>query len=182
MSSIQPAGAPISVPMGNGGGAATFQQEVRRRPAPTPACSRPPCEQVEQIQDLLREFDAAIARISTLHSQGLQIMDPDGAQRHQATLDEQVGATRGLSTELKNRIAALKARPAAGPEARIQKNQTELVTKKFVGSLQNYQNVERDYRAKYRTRVERQFKLGTGLRMLGVSFSHPSSSETGCHR
>jgi syntaxin 1B/2/3 len=87
-------------------------------------------------------------------------MDPEGTQRHQTVLDEQVGATRQLSNELKNRIAALKARPATGPEARIQKNQTELVAKKFVESLQNYQNVERDYRAKYRTRVERQFKLG----------------------
>jgi syntaxin 1B/2/3 len=87
-------------------------------------------------------------------------MDPDAAQQHQARLDEQVGATRQLSTELKNRITTLKSQPARGPEARIQKNQTELVNRKFVESLQNYQSVERDYRAKYRTRVERQFKLG----------------------
>jgi syntaxin 1B/2/3 len=91
-------------------------------------------------------------------------MEPDAAERHQTALDEQVGAAREQSTGLQQRIAALKARPVAGPDARIQKNQTELVAKKFVAALQNYQNVERDYRAKYRTRVERQFKLGATYR------------------
>lgn len=38
--------------------------------------------------------------------------------------------------------------------------QTALLRQKFVEVLQNYQQVERDYRAKYRQRVERQFKIG----------------------
>lgn len=38
--------------------------------------------------------------------------------------------------------------------------QIGLLRSKFVEVLQNYQNVERDYRAKYRQRVERQFKIG----------------------
>jgi hypothetical protein len=108
-------------------------------------------------------------------------MEPDAAARHQTALDEQVGAAREQSTGLQQRIAALKARPAAGPDARIQKNQTELVAKKFVAALQNYQNVERDYRAKYRTRVERQFKLGATY--CPCAEKRPRSlpcSETGC--
>lgn len=39
-------------------------------------------------------------------------------------------------------------------------SQTALVRQKFVEVLQNYQNVERDYRQRYRQRVERQFKIG----------------------
>jgi syntaxin 1B/2/3 len=129
---------------------------------------------VDDVQNLLREFEGSVQRISQLHAQGLNIMEPDAAQRHQVQLDEQVGATRQLSNDLKNRITALKARAAQsrGAEARIHKNQADLVSKKFVERLQDYQNVERDYRAKYRTRVERQFKLGM---FRGSCFIHLGS-------
>jgi t-SNARE complex subunit (syntaxin) len=38
--------------------------------------------------------------------------------------------------------------------------QTSLVRSKFVEALQNYQQVEQQYRTRYRQRVERQFKIG----------------------
>jgi t-SNARE complex subunit (syntaxin) len=38
--------------------------------------------------------------------------------------------------------------------------QISLVRSKFIEALQNYQQVERQYRARYRQRVERQFKIG----------------------
>ena len=38
--------------------------------------------------------------------------------------------------------------------------QTSLVRSKFIEALQNYQQVEQQYRARYRQRVERQFKIG----------------------
>jgi t-SNARE complex subunit (syntaxin) len=39
-------------------------------------------------------------------------------------------------------------------------HQLALVSNKFRDALQNYQNVERDYRKRYKERVERQFKIG----------------------
>lgn len=39
--------------------------------------------------------------------------------------------------------------------------QTGVLRSKFVEILQSYQQVERDYRARYKQRVERQFKIGT---------------------
>ena len=42
-------------------------------------------------------------------------------------------------------------------------SQTALVRQKFVEVLQNYLNVEQDYRQRYRQRVERQFKIGEHL-------------------
>ena len=38
--------------------------------------------------------------------------------------------------------------------------QTDFARSKFVEALQNYQAVERDYRQRYKQRVERQFRIG----------------------
>lgn len=38
--------------------------------------------------------------------------------------------------------------------------QTQLVKQKFVEAIQNYQQVEQQYRGKYKQRMERQFKIG----------------------
>jgi syntaxin 1B/2/3 len=110
---------------------------------------------------MLREFEASVARIGQLHAQSLSLADPAGAARQQAALDEHVAAARALSNDLKARIQGLEAQPATGPAGRMQKNRVALLKKRFVEYLQRYQDVEREYRAKSRARVERQFKLGT---------------------
>lgn len=46
-----------------------------------------------------------------------------------------------------------------GRDGQIRAQQTNLVNAKFVEAIQNYQVVERDYRAKSKQRVERQFKI-----------------------
>ena len=38
--------------------------------------------------------------------------------------------------------------------------QTAFVKSKFVESIQGYQQVEREYRTKYKQRIERQYKIG----------------------
>lgn len=39
-------------------------------------------------------------------------------------------------------------------------SKTALVKSKFVEAIQGYQTVEQQYRAKYKQRMERQFKIG----------------------
>jgi t-SNARE complex subunit (syntaxin) len=64
-----------------------------------------------------------VQRISTLHAQSLNNMDPAMNQQNQAVLDDQVNATRGLSNDIKRRIQTLESRPSAGGDIRMQKNQ-----------------------------------------------------------
>ena len=60
--------------------------------------------------------------------------------------------------------------------------QTSLVRSKFIEALQNYQQVEQQYRTRYRQRVERQFKIGE----LSVFYEarlvllHSTISQTRC--
>lgn len=116
--------------------------------------------EVSSIQDGIAEFSANVARISELHSRSLNSTDESVSRQNAALLDDLGLQTRRLSTSLKERIQALDAKALPRPQdARVQKNQIGLLRSKFVEVLQNYQTVERDYRARYRQRVERQFKI-----------------------
>jgi len=53
--------------------------------------------------------------------------------------------------------------------------ETALVKSKFVEAIQNYQSVEQQYRTKYKQRLERQFKIGTGT----LSSLHNCADEFG---
>ncbi|TFK84621.1 t-SNARE [Polyporus arcularius HHB13444] len=116
--------------------------------------------QVTAIQDGLATFSGNVSRISDLHSRTLNTADDGASRQNAALLDDLVGQTRELSNSLKEKIQALSQYPVSRPQDQtIRKNQTALLRQKFVEVLQRYQQVERDYRQKYRQRVERQFKI-----------------------
>lgn len=116
--------------------------------------------QISSIQDELRRFDTNVSRIGDLHSRSLNNTDEALSQQNAAALDELVAETRALSNQIKNQIQDLeKESVPPGQDPRIRKNQTSLVRSKFVEALQNYQQVEQQYRTRYRQRVERQFKI-----------------------
>lgn len=116
--------------------------------------------EIASIQDGIQQFDGNITRISDLHSRSLNTLDETASQQNSAQLDELAEDTRQLSNTLSKRIKALGTTVrGGGQEAQIRKNQIELVRAKFVETLQRYQEVERQYRARYKQRVERQFKI-----------------------
>jgi syntaxin 1B/2/3 len=116
--------------------------------------------QISNIQDELRRFDANVTSISDLHSRSLNNTDEALSEQNATALDQLVTDTRSLSNQIKAQIQELeKEAVPAGQDARIRKNQTSLVRSKFIEALQNYQQVEQQYRSRYRQRVERQFKI-----------------------
>ncbi|OSC99023.1 t-SNARE [Trametes coccinea BRFM310] len=116
--------------------------------------------QVTSIQDGIGQFSSNVSRIADLHARTLSSTDEGSGRHNEELLDDLVGQTRQLSNELKERIQALAAYPVTRAQDQvIRKNQTALLRQKFVEVLQNYQQVERDYRVKYRQRVERQFRI-----------------------
>ncbi|KAI0724092.1 t-SNARE [Fomitopsis betulina] len=117
-------------------------------------------DEVSSIQGGLTEFSANVQQISELHSRTLNSTDESANQQSSALLDDLVTRTRQLSNNLKDRIQALTKFPAPRPQdARIRNNQTGVLRTKFVETLQTYQQVERDYRQRYKQRVERQFRI-----------------------
>ncbi|KAI0065478.1 t-SNARE [Artomyces pyxidatus] len=116
-------------------------------------------DEIASLQDGIKTFNENIARISDLHSRSLNNMDDNAAQRNARQLDELVSETSSLSTVLKRRIKAMERQGGSGRDAQIKKTQTALVKSKFVEAIQNYQQVEQQYRQKYKQRMERQYKI-----------------------
>jgi len=115
--------------------------------------------EISSIQDQLKLFNDNVNRIGDLHSRSLNNMDDVAAQRNEAQLDALVEDTRALSGQLKKRVQDLERKGGAGRDGQIRKQQTALVKSRFVEAIQNYQDVEKQYRTKYRARMERQFKI-----------------------
>ncbi|KAH7107546.1 syntaxin-like protein [Auriculariales sp. MPI-PUGE-AT-0066] len=112
-------------------------------------------DEVSSIQDEIRRFNANVLKISEMHTRSLNSIDDDATRRTTAQLEGLIDDTRGLSGELKRRIKDLERR--GGDQAK--KQQTSFIKSKFMESIQGYQQVEREYRTKYKQRIERQLKI-----------------------
>ncbi|KAJ3551993.1 hypothetical protein NM688_g4389 [Phlebia brevispora] len=116
--------------------------------------------EIASIQDSISTYNSNVTRISELHSRTLNSTDEAANRQTAALLDDLVAQTRELGNNIKQRIQALESQPAQpGQDMRIRKNRTDFARSKFVEALQNYQSVERDYRQRYKQRVERQFRI-----------------------
>ncbi|KZV88310.1 syntaxin-like protein [Exidia glandulosa HHB12029] len=116
-------------------------------------------DEISNVQDLIRTFNANILKISELHTRSLNGMDETAQKRSAGQLEELMDETSGLSNELKRRIKTLQAQRRTGADAQARAQQIDFVKSKFVESIQGYQQVEREYRQKYRQRIERQMKI-----------------------
>ncbi|KAF9069883.1 t-SNARE [Rhodocollybia butyracea] len=110
--------------------------------------------EISSLQDGIRTLNENVSRIGELQSRSLNNTDDAAAQRNAAQLDELVADTSALSATLKRRIKALERQGGSGRDGQIRKQQS-----KFVEAIQNYQNVEQQYRTRYKQRMERQFKI-----------------------
>ncbi|KAF8334147.1 t-SNARE [Cantharellus anzutake] len=115
--------------------------------------------EITSIQEDIKTFNSHVQQISELHSRSLNNVDDEISKRNASQLEALVEDTSALGAVLKRRVKALERQVGSGREAQIKKNQIGLVKSKFVEAIQSYQEVERQYRAKYKQRVERQFRI-----------------------
>lgn len=111
------------------------------------------------IQDSLRTYNDNVNRISDLHQRSLNSTDESVASRTAQQLEGLITETSSLSNQIKQRITKLQRNVGAGQDAQIRRQQTALVKQKFMEAIQNYQQVESQYRTRYKQRLERQFKI-----------------------
>ncbi|CAE6520586.1 unnamed protein product [Rhizoctonia solani] len=115
--------------------------------------------EISSIQDQIRTYNDTVQRIADLHNRSLNQADETAAQRNASQLEQLQDDVSSLSSQLQRRIKDLMSKSLPGRDGQIRAQQTNLVNAKFVEAIQNYQVVERDYRAKSKQRVERQFKI-----------------------
>lgn len=115
--------------------------------------------EISSIQDQIRSYNDTVQRIADLHNRSMNQTDEAAAQRNASQLEQLQDDVSTLSSQLQRRIKDLMSKSLPGRDGQIRAQQTNLVNAKFVEAIQNYQVVERDYRAKSKQRVERQFKI-----------------------
>ncbi|KAJ7165533.1 t-SNARE [Mycena crocata] len=118
-------------------------------------------DEITSVQNSIGTFNANVTRISGLNSRSLDALADDGAVKRD--LDALIAETMALSTELKDRIKRLQDAVLPGArgkqEKKTRQDHVARVRTRFTEALQTYQQVEQDYRAKSRQRVERQYRI-----------------------
>lgn len=101
--------------------------------------------------------------IEELHGSALSNINDDQTEENGYRLEKAVRQTTKLNNQCKNKIKAIElgnARmPASSGDLPMRKTQHAALKKKFIETIQRYQDIERTYQQKYRQRVERQIKI-----------------------
>ncbi|KAH8549921.1 t-SNARE [Umbelopsis sp. PMI_123] len=119
--------------------------------------------EVEAIKDLVRKINDQIGKIEELHSLSLVNINESQAEENSHQLDRMVKRTTKMNNEAKDRIKAIelsnaRMSPTSG-ELPMRKTQHAALKKRFLETIQRYQDIERTFEKKYRQRVERQIRI-----------------------
>ncbi|KAG1601659.1 hypothetical protein G6F47_003474 [Rhizopus delemar] len=118
---------------------------------------------VEEVKELNKDILNNISMIEDLHGSALTNITDEQAEENTFKLEKIVKQTTKLNNECKNKIKAIElsnARmPANSGDLPMRKTQHAALKKKFIETIQRYQDIERTYQQKYRQRVERQIRI-----------------------
>ncbi|KAI8143243.1 t-SNARE [Fennellomyces sp. T-0311] len=119
--------------------------------------------EVEDIKDLIRDINVQISDIEELHGASLINISEEQMSENTHRLELLSNKTQKLNNQTKKRIKALElsnARlPANSGDRPMRVTQHSALKKRFIETIQRYQDIERTYQQKYRQRVERQIRI-----------------------
>ncbi|CAG8474288.1 1399_t:CDS:2 [Ambispora leptoticha] len=118
-------------------------------------------DEVSSIQEAIRQMQANVNAIEELHGRSLATINEDASIKDQ--LENLTIQTRNLGQQVKNKIRTIEAMniklPPNTGDLDVRRAQVANLRKKFLDTLQNYQQTEYQNRQKYRQRMERQYKI-----------------------
>ncbi|KAI9268956.1 t-SNARE [Phascolomyces articulosus] len=119
--------------------------------------------EIEDIKELIRDINVNISDIEELHGASMINISEEQMAENNHRLDLLSRKTTKLNNEAKKKIKALElsnARlPASSGDRPMRVTQHSAVKKRFIETIQRYQDIERTYQQKYRQRVERQIRI-----------------------
>lgn len=117
--------------------------------------SPPSLSQLSTTNSALNEMQDAIHQVRQAHAASLSRLDTGPNSAAQRETDELIDSTRRLTAANKTRIQKLNKLA----KDKAQKQQVQAAKSRFMGLLQDYQTVEKEFRKKVRERGERQYKI-----------------------
>ncbi|KAG0188695.1 Plasma membrane t-SNARE, secretory vesicle fusion [Apophysomyces sp. BC1034] len=119
--------------------------------------------EVEEVKDLTRKINDNISSIEDYHGTSLVNISEEQMSQNAKKLESLSSDTTKLNHEVKRRIQAIELSNAKLPPSTgdlpMRKTQHAALKKRFIETIQRYQDIERTYQQKYRQRVERQIRI-----------------------
>ena len=166
--------APTAINTGAGAGASSDSYAVNMSSDPTAAATTTSGNsntffgRISEIQDMIRQIDLNVNRISDLHSRSLNNVGEAAQLAAESELSSVAQQTSMYTNFVKTSIKSLESEavkiPASGPAPEgvgrnVRLTQIGAAKNRFKETIMRYQEVEKAYRTKYRQRTERQLRI-----------------------
>ncbi|KAI9273065.1 t-SNARE [Phascolomyces articulosus] len=145
----------------------SYNTRAQSPPPPTPQHSnayelQPTTYRSAAIMDTTDGFLAEVYAVERLHNQALVSYNDEQWQYYAGELENLQQNVRTQNNNIKNRITEIERSNAQMHNAgdnKMRRTHSEAVRKRFLDTIRRYQEIENDYRLKYRQRVERQIRI-----------------------
>ncbi|KAI9280805.1 t-SNARE [Sporodiniella umbellata] len=119
-------------------------------------------EQLDRIKSDMESINYNIDKISNLHNTLLQSSNEQQSKKISKELEQLKTATQQTNTAIKKKLQELQDnnhRQRNNPDTPMHNQQVSALKRKFMDTIQRYQDVERNYQLRYRQRIERQIRI-----------------------
>ncbi|ORZ23025.1 t-SNARE [Absidia repens] len=118
-------------------------------------------DEIEKLKDQVRVINENIDEIEQIHNSALVSFNEQQWTQMSADLDRWKNDTQKRNLDVKNRLRAIEASNGQfnKSDGQIRRSQSAAIKKRFLDTIQRYQDIERSYQQKYRQRVERQIRI-----------------------
>ncbi|KAI9320429.1 t-SNARE [Dichotomocladium elegans] len=119
--------------------------------------------EIEEIKELVQRINTNISDIEELHGASLVNISEEQMSENAHRLEMLSNKTNKLNNLAKKKIKAVELSnaqlPANSGDRPMRVTQHAALKKRFIETIQRYQDIERTYQQKYRQRVERQIRI-----------------------
>ncbi|KAF8304972.1 t-SNARE [Clavulina sp. PMI_390] len=126
---------------------------------PLPAGMDPNMAEIESISQQISLYSRYTAQIGTLHARSLEATNDEAIKQNDIQLAELQNQVTDLQSDIRRRIQVLGKEAQQGRLRGAGVMHANRVRENFRAAIQDFQNSERDFRARYAQRVERQFRI-----------------------
>ncbi|KAI8084609.1 t-SNARE [Halteromyces radiatus] len=118
-------------------------------------------DEIEKLKDQVRLINENIDEIEQLHNTALVSFNEQQWAQMSSNLDRLKNETQKRNLDVKNRLKAIESSNGQfnKSDGQIRRSQSAAIKKRFLDTIQRYQDIERSYQQKYRQRVERQIRI-----------------------
>ncbi|KAI8334953.1 t-SNARE, partial [Chlamydoabsidia padenii] len=116
---------------------------------------------IEKLKEQVHMINENIDEIERIHNSALVSLNEQQWMQMSADLERYKTETQRQNLDVKNRLKAIESSNHRfnKSDAQIRRTQSANIKKRFLDTIQRYQDIERSYQQKYRQRVERQIRI-----------------------